>query len=240
MDRSYDPPGAWTEHYVPRVDFLPRSLLGTPGRLGLTRAPGRLAPGRSLDSDLRLRRDLDVLAGDHGTRLLVTLLEQPEIDELGALGKEARRAGMDWVHFPIPDMWFPSDLGKARKLVTTDRQGALRRRGRGRPLLGWPGAGRDHRGGDAGGEGPGAGGRHRSGAGCSRGGGADLGAGAVRGRLRRGARRQDLAPPAATSRPGRELRAIPRVPWVHQSGPRQRASRMPVNCQRAAGGKKLR
>ncbi len=118
MDRSYDPPGAWTEHYVPRVDFLPRSLLGTPGRLGLTRAPGRLAPGRSLDSDLRLRRDLDVLAGDHGTRLLVTLLEQPEIDELGALGREARRAGMDWVHFPIPDMWFPSDLGKARKLVT--------------------------------------------------------------------------------------------------------------------------
>jgi protein-tyrosine phosphatase len=110
-------PDVPAEHYVPRVDFLPRPLLGTPGRLGLTRAPGRPALGRSLDPGVRLRRDLEVLGGDHGARLLVTLLEQPEIDELGALGKEARRAGMAWVHFPIPDMWYPSDMDRARKLV---------------------------------------------------------------------------------------------------------------------------
>jgi protein-tyrosine phosphatase len=111
------PPDLPADRYLPRVDFLPDALLGTRGRLGLTRAPGRLAPGRSLDSDRRLRRDLEVLARAHGARLLVTLLEQPEIDELGALGREAHRAGMEWVHFPIPDMWFPSDMGRARKLV---------------------------------------------------------------------------------------------------------------------------
>ncbi len=50
-----------------RVDWLPESALALPGRLGLTRAPGRWSPGRSLDSDERLREDVDRLARVLGT-----------------------------------------------------------------------------------------------------------------------------------------------------------------------------
>ena len=50
-----------------RVDFLPSEALGTPGRLGLTMAPGRRdQEPRDLVADLRLLR-----AG-HGVDLLVT------------------------------------------------------------------------------------------------------------------------------------------------------------------------
>lgn len=50
---------ASTDGFTPRVDFLPPSALTLPGRLGLTRAPGRPGPGRSPDPDDWLRQDLD-------------------------------------------------------------------------------------------------------------------------------------------------------------------------------------
>jgi ADP-ribosyl-[dinitrogen reductase] hydrolase len=99
------------------VDFLPRSALDLPGRLGLTRAPGRWWPGREGDCDARLREDLRSLAADHGARVLVTLLERGELAELGDVGLAARRAGLEWVHFPIPDMWIPADAAAAARLV---------------------------------------------------------------------------------------------------------------------------
>jgi protein-tyrosine phosphatase len=105
------------ETYALRVDWLPHSALAVPGRLGLTRAPGRWAEGRNVDSDVRLREDLDALATVHGAKVLVTLLERAEIAEVGDLGSEARRSGVRWVHFPIPDMWVPSDIAATRRLV---------------------------------------------------------------------------------------------------------------------------
>jgi protein-tyrosine phosphatase len=105
------------EPYALRVDYLPRTALALPGRLGLTRAPGRWSSGRDLDSDVRLREDLAAIAGVHGAKLLVTLLERAEIAELGDLEHEARRAGLSWIHFPIPDMWVPGDMDAAHKLV---------------------------------------------------------------------------------------------------------------------------
>ncbi len=100
-----------------RVDWLPPAALALPGRLGLTRAPGRWAAGRSLDSDVRLREDVEALARIHGAKLLVTLVERLELAELGDLRAEARRARVAWVHFPIPDMWVPSDVAATRRLV---------------------------------------------------------------------------------------------------------------------------
>ena len=100
-----------------RVDFLPRPALALPGRLGLSRAPGRWSPGRHTDSDVRLREDLETLTTDHGARMLVTLVERAELAQLGKKGREARRAGLTWVHFPIPDMWVPSDVAATRRLV---------------------------------------------------------------------------------------------------------------------------
>ncbi len=87
-----------------RVDLVAPSALALPGLLGLTRAPGRWASGRHTDPDVRLREDLDAIANDHGARMLVTLIERIELAELGDLGREARAAGLTWVHFPIPDM----------------------------------------------------------------------------------------------------------------------------------------
>lgn len=106
------------EPYALRVDWLPPSALALPGRLGLTRAPGRWSPGRSLDSDERLREDFDALARVHAAKLLVTLVERMELAELGDLRAEARRARIGWVHFPIPDMWVPSDIAATRRLVS--------------------------------------------------------------------------------------------------------------------------
>jgi protein-tyrosine phosphatase len=99
-----------------RVDYIPRGALALPGRLGLTRAPGRWMPGRHADSDVRLREDLAAI-GAEGATMLVTLLERAELVQLGDLRRESRRAGLTWVHFPIPDMWVPSDVAATRRLV---------------------------------------------------------------------------------------------------------------------------
>ena len=103
--------------YEPPVDFLPASVLPARGRLGMTCAPGAWRPGRHLDSDVRLREDLAVLAEDHRVATLVTLLERHEIATLGNLSREARRAGVSWLHFPIPDMGVPPRAEPARALV---------------------------------------------------------------------------------------------------------------------------
>jgi ADP-ribosyl-[dinitrogen reductase] hydrolase len=100
-----------------RVDFLPADAHGLPGRLGLTRAPGRWFPGRPTGTIGWLRDDVRTRAEDHGANVLVTLVERQELAELGDLRGEARRAGLTWIHFPIPDMWVPANVGAARKLV---------------------------------------------------------------------------------------------------------------------------
>jgi ADP-ribosyl-[dinitrogen reductase] hydrolase len=123
-----------------RVDFLPRSALAFPGRLGLTKAPGRFYPGRHLDARRRLREDLSAIRVDEGARVLVTLLERAEMEQLGDLGREARRAGLEWIHFPIPDFSAPADVGPARKLV--ERILGSLERGEGVVLHCWGGLGR--------------------------------------------------------------------------------------------------
>ncbi|SRR6266568_1203959 len=110
-------PNASDLSYVIPVDFLPPSALPLPGRLGLTRAPGRWAPDRSTDSHAWLREDLDALARIHDAKVLVTLLQPHEIAELGDLKGAARRAGLVWLSFPIPDMGIPSDLAATRRVV---------------------------------------------------------------------------------------------------------------------------
>jgi protein-tyrosine phosphatase len=113
MDRP-KPPDA---PHALRIDWLPRSALSLPGRLGLTCVPGLWSNGRDLDSDVRLREDLGAIAGVHGAKVLVTLLEPVEIAEVGDLRREALRAGLAWIHFPVADMRVPTDAGAARKLV---------------------------------------------------------------------------------------------------------------------------
>lgn len=126
--------------YALRVDFVAPSALPGGGRLGLSRAPGRYAPGRDPDSDVRLREDLEAIAREHGASVLVTLVERSELVQLGDVGREARRAGLSWLHFPIPDMWIPSDLEETRAVVG-QVVGALER-GEGVVVHCWGGLGR--------------------------------------------------------------------------------------------------
>ncbi len=80
------------------------------GRIGMTFCPGKKDPGAmtgAWDRDL----DTDLLAiRDWGASLLVTLVEDHELELLGVpdLGQRARGNGMDWLHLPIVDVSVPS------------------------------------------------------------------------------------------------------------------------------------
>lgn len=130
---------AATDPFTLRVDFLPCTALPLPGRLGLTRAPGRPGPGRSAERDDWLRQDVDDVVAAGGT-VLVTLLERMELARIGDVRRAARRAGIRWIPFPIPDLLAPRDPGAARALVR-DLVGALER-GEGVVLHCWGGLGR--------------------------------------------------------------------------------------------------
>lgn len=102
-----------------RVDFLPRRAHGLPGRLGLTAAPGRWWPGRALDPVDLLARDLARLRDRHHAGTLVTLMEEAELRARGLEGllAEVRRAGLESLWLPIPDMGAPASMEEARALV---------------------------------------------------------------------------------------------------------------------------
>ncbi|HEY6106085.1 MAG TPA: hypothetical protein VIV59_08895, partial [Anaeromyxobacteraceae bacterium] len=95
-----------------RVDFLPRSAHGLPGRLGLTAAPGRWWPGRDPDPEAQLARDLARLRDRYRAGTLVTLMEEPELRARGLdhLPAEARRAGLESLWLPVPDMGAPASM----------------------------------------------------------------------------------------------------------------------------------
>lgn len=102
-----------------RVDFLPHRAHGLPGRLGLTGAPGRWWPGRELDPPFLIERDLTRLRDRYRASTLVTLMEAAELRAHGLDGLlgEVRRAGMESLWLPIPDMGAPASVEQARTLV---------------------------------------------------------------------------------------------------------------------------
>jgi protein-tyrosine phosphatase len=101
------------------VAFIDPAVLGAPGGLGITLAPGKRAPGwdghvwaRDLDADLaRIRQR-------YGIRRLISLLEPREQHRLGIRDyrRSAERQGLDLVKFPIPDGGVP-DLRQLRRLA---------------------------------------------------------------------------------------------------------------------------
>jgi ADP-ribosyl-[dinitrogen reductase] hydrolase len=95
-----------------RIDSLP---IGN-GHLGLTLCPGKKGDsvfGAGWDRDLDV--DLDVIKA-WGAQAVLTLIEDSEFDLLSVtgLGDAARARGMDWHHFPIPDLGVPTPEAMAR------------------------------------------------------------------------------------------------------------------------------
>ena len=80
------------------------------GRLGLTFAPGKQNDSYSWyrwERDVDL--DLDRMRREYGVEVVVTLLEEDEMEWMGieTLGYEVRRRGMEWLWFPIEDLGVP-------------------------------------------------------------------------------------------------------------------------------------
>ncbi len=102
-----------------RVDFLPREVVGLPGLLGMTIAPGQRHLSqlglwqRNLDQDLARLRDFYL------TDLLVTLNELLELQllQIPDLLQRVNAFGMISRHYPIQDYNIPSSTATLMTLI---------------------------------------------------------------------------------------------------------------------------
>lgn len=94
------------------VFWVDAAAHGTPGRLGLTFAPGKRAAGLVVGGVWRRDLDLDLarLREHHGVDVLVSLMETHEYGALGVpdLLERAREHGMRVRHLPIADTNVPT------------------------------------------------------------------------------------------------------------------------------------
>jgi protein-tyrosine phosphatase len=108
-----------SESHPIKVDWLPRELIEG---VGLTFAPGK--KGRSINGytwDRDLGMDLDRLVDEYRANVLVTLMEVPELEEVGIpnLITEATTRGLTTVHFPIRDVHAPRAPADVEPLLDT-------------------------------------------------------------------------------------------------------------------------
>ncbi len=97
-----------SETHPIRVDFV--DLQPWKGRLGLTFAPGKRNDSyRSYRWERDLGADLDRMGDAYGVEVVVTLLEEDEMQwmGIGELGEEVGRRSMEWLWFPIEDLGVP-------------------------------------------------------------------------------------------------------------------------------------
>jgi protein-tyrosine phosphatase len=97
-----------SESHPIRVDFV--DVQPWEGRLGLTFAPGKRNDSYGAyrwERDLEL--DLDRMRETYGIEVVVTLLEDEEMEWMGIgdLGGQVERRGMEWLWFPIEDLGVP-------------------------------------------------------------------------------------------------------------------------------------
>jgi protein-tyrosine phosphatase len=106
-----------------KVDWVPRTVLGTKGRVGMTFAPGKCNEHgvtgihrRSMDEDL-------ARLVDERTHVLVTLMEPLELIEnaMGGLEQALTERSIQWMHFPIRDLSIPTSLHGLRALLRNVR-----------------------------------------------------------------------------------------------------------------------
>jgi protein-tyrosine phosphatase len=99
-----------------QVDFLPEDEVGTPGRLGMTFAPGMWAGSVGGRWERDLAADMRALEEEHEANVLVSLMEKheyrgyqiPELLEKGTIG------GIEILRFAIKDMGVPQEAESER------------------------------------------------------------------------------------------------------------------------------
>lgn len=110
-----------------RVDFV-QDLPG-PGRLGMTFAPGKKEAAGDVGWSRDLDADLARLREHFQTDVLVSLIEDHELEllKIPSLVAAARDRGMDVVRFPIRDLSVPDDMpafvALVRRLLTAHAAG---------------------------------------------------------------------------------------------------------------------
>ncbi len=91
-----------------------------PQKLGLTFAPGKFDPNAGSASWARdLPTDVTRLATEYGTKTLVSLIEDHELEllQISKLADTCEVAGIEVIRFPIKDGQVPHDLDAVKHLV---------------------------------------------------------------------------------------------------------------------------
>lgn len=110
-----------TSHTRPiRLDTIPPALLPTPGRVGMTFAPGKKGAGLHFEWNRDLEADFTRLRDVYGISAIVNLIEDHEFKLLGIEDYEAalaRVGGMKLKRFPIVDGGVPQHGDDFRRLI---------------------------------------------------------------------------------------------------------------------------
>jgi protein-tyrosine phosphatase len=98
------------------VDFLPDGEVGTPGRLGMTFAPGMWAGSVRGRWERDLATDLQALEEKHETNVLVSLMEDHEYHgyRIPELLERDRLGSIEILRFAIKDMDVPHETESER------------------------------------------------------------------------------------------------------------------------------
>jgi protein-tyrosine phosphatase len=98
------------------VDFLPDDEVGTPGRLGMTFAPGMRTTSLSGRWERDLATDLRGLKEEHETHVLVSLMEDHEYHgyRIPELLERDKVWGIEILRFAIEDMGVPREAESER------------------------------------------------------------------------------------------------------------------------------
>ncbi|MGD1704508.1 cyclin-dependent kinase inhibitor 3 family protein [Dapis sp. BLCC M229] len=101
------------------VDFLTPEVVKLKGKIGMTLAPGKKNFGMHLDWDRDLNKDLLRLRLDYETDILITLLEEHELEDIqiSNLGKVAEAQGIKSIRFPIKDQSIPTSIDDFINLI---------------------------------------------------------------------------------------------------------------------------
>lgn len=100
-----------SETHPIRVDFLTPEMLGLPGRLGMTIAPGVIGDSAEGGWERDLGTDLERITRNYGADVLVSLMEPHECAGCGIpdLLARAGAVGLTVIAFPIADASTPRD-----------------------------------------------------------------------------------------------------------------------------------
>ncbi|MBI2892689.1 MAG: cyclin-dependent kinase inhibitor 3 family protein [Deltaproteobacteria bacterium] len=110
---------ATSESHPIRVDFVADDVVLEPGRIGMTFAPGKRDRGVFANWKRDLGADLARLRDHYGADVLVSLIEDHELELLAIpdLFARATERGLVSIRLPIRDGSVPSSLEELRGLV---------------------------------------------------------------------------------------------------------------------------